>query len=89
MEHGINLEKEDFIDQYLKYFDNNIKTCTESFSLIRQKWLRFAFGLGMEIKVKTLKNADVGIFEGIDEQGFLLLKKGNEIKKIAAGDVFV
>lgn len=88
-EYGINMEKNYFIEQYLKFFDDNIKICENSFSFIRQKWLSFAFGLGTEIKVKTINNTDIGIFEGIDEQGFLLLKKENDVKKIAAGDVFI
>ena len=88
-DYGVNIDKNDFIKEYLKFFDKNSKLCSCGFSSIRSKWLKYAFALNEEIKVKTLRNTDIGIFEGIDEQGFLLLKKEDKTIKIAAGDVFV
>lgn len=61
---------------------------SEGFSLIREAWLARAFRLGQEISVKYGRDQVNGIFEGLDGDGVLMLKTGNKLLKIPAGDVF-
>ncbi len=88
-DYGIIIEKETFIKEYLKFFNDNAKIALNDFASIRRQWLNHSFGLGKEIEVKSLKTSEKGVFFGIDENGFLLLKKEKEIVKISAGDIFL
>lgn len=61
----------------------------EGFAPIRSEWLGYAARLGEAISVKLPQERFEGIFEGIDEQGTLLLQEKSGItRKIQSGDVF-
>jgi BirA family biotin operon repressor/biotin-[acetyl-CoA-carboxylase] ligase len=55
---------------------------------IRAAWLARARGLGQPIRVRLAERETTGIFENLDEAGRLLLRVGNGLEAIAAGDVF-
>jgi BirA family biotin operon repressor/biotin-[acetyl-CoA-carboxylase] ligase len=55
------------------------------FAPIRQAWLSRARGLGQNIRLQTETGAAEGIFQGLDEDGALLLADG---RRFLAGDVF-
>ncbi|MCC7305191.1 MAG: biotin--[acetyl-CoA-carboxylase] ligase [Alphaproteobacteria bacterium] len=57
----------------------------EGFGAIRSRWMNFATAPGTVLSVKTPGSATEGAFEGIDEEGNLLL--GGKV--IAAGDVYL
>ncbi len=87
---GFRVERETLLKAYLSYFDANIKQCHEQgFQSIRDKWLRYAFNLGKNIKINSGGKILEGIFKGVDEKGFLLLKQDETITRITVGDVFV
>jgi BirA family biotin operon repressor/biotin-[acetyl-CoA-carboxylase] ligase len=58
------------------------------FAPIRDAWLARAAGLGQRIRARLPDQERAGVFEGIDEDGALLLKEGNRTRAIAAGEVF-
>ncbi|HVU19801.1 MAG TPA: biotin--[acetyl-CoA-carboxylase] ligase [Rhizomicrobium sp.] len=61
----------------------------EGFSPIRDAWLSRAAGLGTRIRARLTNEETVGIFEGIDETGALLLREAQDrVRTIAAGEVF-
>ena len=57
-------------------------------SLIRNRWLARAAGLGSEVAVRVEGNVVRGVFETIDEDcRFVIRGRDNELMRIAAGDV--
>jgi BirA family biotin operon repressor/biotin-[acetyl-CoA-carboxylase] ligase len=59
------------------------------FGVIRDAWLARAAGLGTRIRARLQNEETSGVFEGIDEQGALILRTGEgRTRVIAAGDVF-
>lgn len=86
---GYETDRITFLKKYMDIFDKNVNgwnTC--GFGTIRQRWLADVKGLGCEIRVRTDKEEKDGIFEGVDENGLLLLKTNDKTEKIYAGDVF-
>lgn len=61
----------------------------QGFAPIRDAWLARAAGLGTRIRARLTNEETVGIFEGIDETGALLLRETQDrVRIIAAGEVF-
>ena len=59
------------------------------FNAVRNDWLAQAAGIGQAISVRMGERVDRGIFETLDEQGRLILrKKDGMIHVVSAGDVF-
>jgi len=54
---------------------------------IRQRWLSRAAGLGSEVAVRVDGNVVRGVFETIDEDCRFVIRAGDGVVKIAAGDV--
>ena len=62
---------------------------TQGFAAVRRAWLARAHGLGGPVTVANGGRKLVGTFEGLDEEGALVLTQpGAERLSIAAGDVF-
>jgi BirA family biotin operon repressor/biotin-[acetyl-CoA-carboxylase] ligase len=62
---------------------------TRGFAPIRDAWLARAEGLGRHIRARLPDEEVVGVFEGIDETGALILREqSGYVRTIAAGDVF-
>jgi len=58
------------------------------FGAIRDAWLAQARGIGQAISVRTGERMESGIFETLDEEGRLILRKADGmIRVISAGDV--
>ena len=56
---------------------------------IREAWLARAAGLGERIRTRLHEEEAVGVFEGIDETGALLLRESTDrLRIVAAGDVY-
>ena len=86
---GIFTEAEDFMNNYLSIFSENIsKLQNDGFNDLKKLWLDNVKGLGEKIIVRQNNTKKEGIFVGIDEYACLLLKTKDEISKILAGDVF-
>lgn len=60
----------------------------EGFAAIRAAWLRRAAGLGRDIRVRLPEREFTGNFEGLDEQGRLLVRGEDGITAVTAGEVF-
>ncbi|MEM7694364.1 MAG: biotin--[acetyl-CoA-carboxylase] ligase [Pseudomonadota bacterium] len=56
---------------------------------VRAAWLKRAVGLGGPITVRLETTTLEGTFEGLDDQGRLVLRQGEGTRHIAAGDVFL
>ena len=86
---GIEISREQFLQNYLKNFDINYNLCCQDFAALRSQWLLLVQGIDSPIIVKTFNKTLFGIFKGIDEKGLLLLEQEDKIIKIAAGEVFL
>ena len=61
----------------------------QGFAPIRDAWLARAAGLGTRIRARLTNGETMGIFEGIDANGALLLRETQDrVRAIAAGEVF-
>ena len=59
------------------------------FEPIRDAWLARAAGLGHRIRARLQNGETIGVFEGIDANGALLLREAQDrLRVIAAGEVF-
>ena len=87
---GVIIDKEDFLDLFLHKFDFLIQEFMQNgFAPIREKWLKYAKGLGDEIRIMQEQTEKRGVFSGVDENGLLLLTRNGKIEKISTGDVFL
>jgi BirA family biotin operon repressor/biotin-[acetyl-CoA-carboxylase] ligase len=60
------------------------------FARLREAWLVRAGGLGRQIRARLETGDMTGIFEGLDDDGALLLRTGaDKVTRITAGDVFL
>lgn len=63
--------------------------CGDGFALIRDAWLARAAGLGSRIRARLSHEETSGVFEGIDENGALLLRENaTRVRVIPAGEIF-
>lgn len=60
----------------------------EGFAPLRAAWLARAAGLGARIRARLPDGELHGVFEGMDEDGALLLNQQGTIRAIAAGEVY-
>ncbi len=60
---------------------------TQGFSWVRQEWEECSQMKGQKIWVEEGSQKYEGVCEGLDEEGFLVMKTETETKKILAGDV--
>lgn len=60
----------------------------QGFVDIRADWLKRAAGLGEPIRVRLPERELAGRFEGVDEQGRLLLLEAGGLTTVTAGEVF-
>ena len=90
-EHGRAVEKEKLLHDILQNFQFMLELYQKKgFQQIRLEWLQFAMGVGKRISVKLLNSSIEGVFDGINEDGILILTDDNGKKQqITAGDVFM
>ena len=90
-EHGRATEPEKLLSEILQNLSFMIE-CFErkGFSQIRLEWLEFACGIAQPITVKLPTETLCGTFDGIDDDGALILTQSDGQKRlITAGDVFM
>ena len=88
-DNGFNTDRITLLKSYLNAFDKNFSIWKQQgFKKIRQRWLDNAENLQKRILVRMHNEDKIGIFSGIDDDGALLLKCGNFVEKIYAGDIF-
>lgn len=82
------------VDSFLKLFVKKISKLIDmyeekSFSFVRDLWLKDACKLGKEIRVRLPNEIKYGVFQGLDDDGTLLLMLDNgTIERITAGEVY-
>ena len=87
---NIFIECHDFLKKMINNFDRLLEeNIQHGFAPIRNRWLKYAAGIGKEIKIMQEQTEKRGIYYGIDDKGWLLLQKDDKIEKISAGDVFI
>lgn len=86
---GCETDRITFLKTYLLEFDKGLSLWRrDGFSSVREQWLSSAVNLGGKIRVNGEKESKEGIFEGVDNNGALLLNRNGNIEKIYAGDIF-
>lgn len=60
----------------------------DGFAPLRTAWLARAARRGEAVTVRLPRETQEGTFEGLDENGNLLLRQGDTLRSIATGDVF-
>ena len=91
-EQGINLKAQDFLSFFCVELSNLLSLVeSEGFELVKQMWLRRAFGVGELIKVHVAADTSYeGRFEGINDDGALILKnaKGQRFQ-VSTGQIML
>ena len=89
-EHGIIVERAEFMRTFLQKFDEITGIYQKSGAQkIIDMWLGCAHKIGKEITVRSGKTQICGEFMGLDKHGLLLLKTSDkDIKTISAGDIY-
>ena len=60
----------------------------EGFAAIRADWLKRAAGLGEEVHVRLPEREFSGLFQGLDDNGRLLVQQAGVVTPVTAGEVF-
>ncbi len=72
------------LERYFKIFYND-----DGVERIKEKWLLKNNIIGKKVKWIFDGSESIGVASGLDEDGFLLLKNGNEVIKIISGDIIL
>ena len=85
-----NIERERLLADVLNIFEELLGKLSTTPEVILRDWKSRCRMIGERIEVSENGNTKYGIFDDIDENGFLLLKsRDNKIEKIHFGDVSV
>jgi BirA family transcriptional regulator, biotin operon repressor / biotin---[acetyl-CoA-carboxylase] ligase len=88
-ETGLRISPEELLDLLAPAFAHwQAQFTTYGFAPIRTAWLARAARLGERIVARTTHDTYEGTFEGIDATGALILRDAQDIRAIAAADVF-
>ncbi len=89
-DNGLSISCIDLLNEILKTFYQNVIIFEQTgFSKIKQQWLNFASGLGQQICVKLPQKEMNGIFNGLRDDGALILQTRTKQQFITAGDIFM
>lgn len=79
----------EFLERLAVRFDERLAAFARGagFPAIREQWLGCAAGLGAPLRATTGAGAREGIFEGLDNNGRLLLRRQDTIETIESADV--
>ena len=82
-----NIEREKLLAEILNNFENVLLNIISKPSSILEDWRSKCDSIGKRIAVNQDEKILTGIFENIDDNGFLILRMQDEIKKIHFGDI--
>jgi BirA family biotin operon repressor/biotin-[acetyl-CoA-carboxylase] ligase len=82
-----DINRERLLSEILNNFEEIYLTGLGNSAKVLSDWKSRCKMLGEKVKVIENDNIQYGIFEDIDDHGFLLLKVGSKIEKIHFGDV--
>lgn len=84
----IKIERLEFLKNFLPEFQKIYQIWLNfGFKNIKDLWLKNAYKINEEIKINCSKVNEIGIFEGIDDDGAIILAGNNILTKINYGDV--
>lgn len=84
---GREVEREKLLAEVLNNFEYYLNKLKTNKTLILNDWKMRCRMIGEKISVRQNDEIKYGIFEDVDENGFLLLRTKNDIEKITAGDL--
>ncbi len=87
LELGESVDREKLLAELLNTFEELIQKIDTNPDEIMKDWKDRCNLIGEKISVTEDGNTKYGIFDDLDEEGFLLLKTKNKIEKIHFGDV--
>ena len=86
---GLDATPQEALAKLAETFEKTAKIWNGQFANIRDTWLSNAAGLGEHIDVRLAEQTLSGVFEGINQNGVLILALADGSKRmIEAGDVF-
>ncbi len=86
---GISLDRTEFLRYYLDEFAADMELYRQQgFAAIKGQWSALALNYQQEISIKAETGIKSGKFAGIDDNGYLLLKTGEKMERVTAGDMF-
>ncbi len=83
------VSREKLLSEVLNNFENNLNLIKVEPNKIINDWRNRCKMIGEKIKVVMGDKIKVGLFDDIDENGFLILKIGNTVEKIYSGDISI
>jgi BirA family transcriptional regulator, biotin operon repressor / biotin---[acetyl-CoA-carboxylase] ligase len=84
-----NIEREKLLAEILNNFEEILEKLEDESDWILNDWRAHCDLIGDKISITEGEKVKYGIFEDIDENGYLLLKSDNKIEKIHFGDVSI
>ncbi len=82
-----NVDREKLLSEILNIFEDLLNDIESKSAEIMKDWKSRCRMIGEKISITDGEKSKYGIFNDIDENGFLLLRVGNKIEKIHFGDV--
>jgi BirA family biotin operon repressor/biotin-[acetyl-CoA-carboxylase] ligase len=83
------VSREKLLSEVLNNLEQNFETAKEQCDKIMSDWRTRCKMIGEKVKIIEDEKTKFGIFEDIDEEGFLILKQGELREKIHYGDVIL
>lgn len=88
---GIETSTPEFLPVYFTHFSANLAELRQNgFGLLKNRWLAKVEKIGTDIEVRLANRTLIGVFKGLDDNGYLLfLPEGSkDTQTISAGEVF-
>ena len=86
---GLRVEPQTMLDALAPAFAaREAQLTTWGFAPIRTEWMKCAARKGQQITVKLPGDTITGTFTDVDDDGHLVLKTPDGLRRITAGDVF-
>jgi len=87
LETGNEIERESLLAEVLNNFEELLQSAISNPQNILNDWKAKCNMIGDRIKIIEKDKTIAGIFDDIDENGFLILSRGDKLEKIHFGDV--
>ncbi|MCL4550780.1 MAG: biotin--[acetyl-CoA-carboxylase] ligase [Bacteroidetes bacterium] len=83
------VSREKLLSEVLNNFESILDEAKEDYKKILNDWRSRCKMIGEKVKVVDEEKSRFGLFEDIDDDGFLILKQGDKREKIHYGDVSI
>jgi len=86
---GLNVEREKILAEILNNLEELMETSLSDSNEVMNEWRERCRMIGGRITVSDDENVKSGIFEDIDDMGFLVLRSNDKVETIHFGDVSI